>query len=55
MSSSLKKHFVRAALDPRRMPKSKIPPAKLKELARRTADWEQNQDRRKSASMPKPK
>lgn len=49
MPNSIKKHFMlRTALDPRRMPKPKIEPARLQELARRTADWNACQE-------PKPK
>jgi hypothetical protein len=41
MSSARKVHFVRTVLNPKRMPDAKtIPPAKLAELARRTAAWE---------------
>jgi hypothetical protein len=41
MASARKMHFVRAVLNPRRMPESKtIPPAKLAELARRQAAYE---------------
>lgn len=49
MASAMKKRstFMRTALHPKAMP-TKIAPARLQELAKRTADWERRQDEKAS-------